>query len=275
MPGKTAWIRIGAEGLVIVGSILLAFALDAWWDRRTEAEEERIILTDLRSDFEASLQGLERRWIPLHTAALRATQELLWLMARGDEPPPQHDGILTPAFIESVVLPTADGSDPVALRPVRVQDSIVGAALFTATYDPTLSSLEALLSSGSLSKVSNREVRALLAQFPAMLADLGDEERLARDHVYAVVRPVLHRQVNAVAAEMIGYQWMEAQDPIPAAATTRRTKIQASTELANTLSARFHAQWGVVSEAWSLRDSMEQMIALLDLELDDSEPAGR
>ena len=39
------------EGLVIVLSILLAFAIDAWWDERQERIEEGEILHGLNQEF--------------------------------------------------------------------------------------------------------------------------------------------------------------------------------------------------------------------------------
>jgi len=38
---KTRWVRALLEGLVIVGSILLAFGIDAWWEGRSEAQAEQ------------------------------------------------------------------------------------------------------------------------------------------------------------------------------------------------------------------------------------------
>lgn len=37
---KIPWLRIGAESVAIVGSILLAFSIDAWWDQRQERRLE-------------------------------------------------------------------------------------------------------------------------------------------------------------------------------------------------------------------------------------------
>jgi len=44
------WKRLVAEGTAIVFSILLAFWIDAWWDQREDAEEERILLETLLTD---------------------------------------------------------------------------------------------------------------------------------------------------------------------------------------------------------------------------------
>ena len=43
------WPRIFAEGAIIVISILLAFAIDAWWDDRNAQQDEAIYLSTLRS----------------------------------------------------------------------------------------------------------------------------------------------------------------------------------------------------------------------------------
>ena len=40
-----------AEGAAIVVSILLAFAIDAWWEERQERTEEQQILLDLADEF--------------------------------------------------------------------------------------------------------------------------------------------------------------------------------------------------------------------------------
>src|SRR5687767_6329967 len=47
------------EGLVIVISILAAFALDRWWDARMAAEEEQQVLDRLQSEFQDARTELE------------------------------------------------------------------------------------------------------------------------------------------------------------------------------------------------------------------------
>jgi len=49
---RVPWKRVGVEAVAIVGSILLAFAIDAWWDNRKAAQDEieslELIHRDLR-----------------------------------------------------------------------------------------------------------------------------------------------------------------------------------------------------------------------------------
>ena len=51
---QVPWLRIITEGVAIVASILLAFAIDAWWQRRAELEQANALVVSLYADFEAS-----------------------------------------------------------------------------------------------------------------------------------------------------------------------------------------------------------------------------
>ena len=54
------WMRISVEATAIVASILLAFAIDAWWQNRQDRIDEQEILAGLRSEFIANLDILTR-----------------------------------------------------------------------------------------------------------------------------------------------------------------------------------------------------------------------
>lgn len=54
------WSRILAEGVVIVVSILLAFAIDAWWDRSQDRAREQAYLRLLETDLTATLENNAR-----------------------------------------------------------------------------------------------------------------------------------------------------------------------------------------------------------------------
>ncbi len=54
------WKRIAVQATAIVISILLAFAIDAWWAERQERELEHRTLEALRSDLEATNKELDR-----------------------------------------------------------------------------------------------------------------------------------------------------------------------------------------------------------------------
>lgn len=60
MVNRRGWRDLGLEGVVIVVSILLAFALDAWWDSRGQRREEIQVLENLRADFQVAGSQLDR-----------------------------------------------------------------------------------------------------------------------------------------------------------------------------------------------------------------------
>ena len=57
---KIPWKRLSAEAVAIVASILLAFAIDTWWEDLKDAELESGYLVSIREDFEANRALLER-----------------------------------------------------------------------------------------------------------------------------------------------------------------------------------------------------------------------
>jgi hypothetical protein len=78
MPNKTAiqWGRLGAEGAAIVASILLAFAIDAWWESRQNRADEIAALDALKSDLNTFLIGLD--WVDTHARGIHdSTRKLL------------------------------------------------------------------------------------------------------------------------------------------------------------------------------------------------------
>ena len=48
---KLPWKRLLAEATAIVLSILLAFAIDAWWEDRGDRQAEKLLLHRLKADF--------------------------------------------------------------------------------------------------------------------------------------------------------------------------------------------------------------------------------
>jgi len=56
---KIPWNRLAAEGFVVVVSILLAFAIDAWWDRYKEDRREDGQLAAMRAEFLSSSVAID------------------------------------------------------------------------------------------------------------------------------------------------------------------------------------------------------------------------
>jgi hypothetical protein len=89
MPRQVPWFRIGAEGVAIVVSILLAFGIQAWWesmqDRQSERRALELIHGDLLTDtIELAASGLY---------AQGYAQSARWLTDRWDDPEVDLDSV--------------------------------------------------------------------------------------------------------------------------------------------------------------------------------------
>jgi hypothetical protein len=126
--------RVILEAVVIVGSILLAFAIDAAWDRSLDRERRSELIAALRSDFVATAEQLDSV-IPFVEASLRRTNRY-------------HQGL-----IQELDLPL---------------DSLRG--YFNATFDgfvfqPSLSNYDGAISSGRLAEIATPELNAAFSDF--------------------------------------------------------------------------------------------------------------
>ena len=89
-PPGIGWSRLVAEGAVIVVSILLAFAVDAWWDSRQERAREDAYLRELVVDLEgtfANNAAFSQRAESIDWAAARLVQSYY------EATPPQPDSV--------------------------------------------------------------------------------------------------------------------------------------------------------------------------------------
>jgi len=79
MEQTTYWNRLAIEGFVIVVSILLAFAVDAWWDERQKRDSEIQQLNRVAAELEINAARIRTKLETL-SRARDATSELIsWM----------------------------------------------------------------------------------------------------------------------------------------------------------------------------------------------------
>ena len=157
MSKRIPWTRVFLEGVVIVGSILLAFGIQAWWDGLQEREEEQEILVGLEAEF-VDLQARLQRWTAYNRWGAGMLERVL--------------------------------SDSVATLQAPSIDSAFSAATVVNVLDQG-GALEALLSSGRLELIRDREIRARLAKWPDWLDDIHTNDLSARDFAMREIAPFL------------------------------------------------------------------------------------
>ncbi len=266
--------RYLGEMVVVVGSILIAFGVDAWWDGRQAAQQEQVILAELERDFQASLEGLDSLWLPTHRAALNAGLELLWIVRTGSAagyPAASGDNPWS-AGSEAFLLPLADVPFPGGPRTVQVRDSLVAVALFEATYDPTLASLDALAQGEGLGVLRSYELRGALAALSSVLADARDEELRTRALVNEELRPALRRAGNVILPEIVAWRFFAPAlpdgEPVPDRLRDHVLELRVDGELANILASRLRLQMDVVGSLEDVREIMVEVLELIEGELE-------
>ena len=143
-PRSIPWKQIAVEAVAIVVSILLAFAIDAWWAERIERNVEHEALRALHSDFKTSRDNIE--WV------LRSLADGRSSFARFQS--------ATPAELAEI--------NPDAIRP------IIGGLLKNHTFDPVTATLDALANDGRLGLISDSQVLRQLSSWRKELDNIAD-----------------------------------------------------------------------------------------------------
>ena len=160
-----------AEGVLIVVSILVAFAIDAWWSDRQEQVEERLILESLRSEFLSNAQEIPA-FIAIHEVSATYTRELIFLMKNAQPG-------------ESVLFSVAKLAHVINHR----------------STDPQRGALDAMLQSGGLARINNPDIRERLAGWPRLVVDATENEELLRRQWNPMLFQAMARTADLSALE--------------------------------------------------------------------------
>ena len=181
---KMPWKRISVEAMAIVASILLAFAIDAWWEYRIEREVEQEVLANLLIEFERNRVELDRTLDTL-TGSQNAAKRLLMFAGKS----------LT--------------SDDNAVIEQKLDE------LYYFTFDPPSGALESLMSAGQLNLILNTELRVRLAGWSGLVKDYKEDEEELDYLIYRDLVPTVYAinplpNVEDAAPGFFQSQWQEA-----------------------------------------------------------------
>ena len=147
------WKRIVVEAAAIVISILLAFAIDAWWEDHQRKSEEQVILASLYKEAQEIVSLIDETRI--YTAGLRDATRRVYNVAAASE------SEVTDAEIDQFLVELLWHINP------------------SVTNAPVL---ESIVGSGDLEVISSGELRRQLGSVTVFLAALKDE--IIRDSDY-------------------------------------------------------------------------------------------
>jgi hypothetical protein len=152
------WLLL--EGVAIVVSILMAFWIDAWWDQRKDHLEEREILIGLEIEFE-DLRARLDRWVEVNN---------------------RRTGLINQFLSESVV----------DMNLQSIEQTLASASI--ANVLDQGGALEALINSGRLERISDRDLRGRLLKMPDWLDDIHTNDLSIRGFTVNQIQPFLAKR---------------------------------------------------------------------------------
>jgi hypothetical protein len=167
MTRQISWARVAIEVVAIVGSILLAFAIDAWWQQRQEQSQEHELIRALLDDFGQNAERVDSIGT-LHRSRRLALERLL-------------EASSNPA--------SADG-DSLSYWLSRLYQG--------HTVEVVEGTLNTLLSSGQLSLIRNDSLRVRLSEWPAAIGDFHEIEMIVANVIFNDVYPATRDYIPLV-----------------------------------------------------------------------------
>ena len=183
------WKRLSVEAAAIVGSILLAFAIDAWWQERIDESREREILIALLGDFRGSIVSIEEGRA-FHRDVQQNNERLLASIVSGD-------GSLSDAEIDKTL-----------------------GALTWWDSQPRFSTgaLNSLVFGGELSIIKDDALRQILADWPSEIQRAESLRNQDYDFFLNVMMPYLRKNGHLLQISTIA-------DPKPGGSGEKSTVI--------------------------------------------------
>jgi hypothetical protein len=182
MSGKIPWLRVVVEGAVIVGSILLAFAIDTAWEGRQERRSEQEYITRIIADLEETRDQVLENAVHYESLLDHGTAILPILTGAAAVPAD------TLGFLASV------------LQASRITDPVVA----RGAYDD-------LISTGNLRLVRSELLRAALSRFYANVENQLNPVDFSRDQ--AAYRETV-RSILPADLQMAIRRWCLDADPL-------------------------------------------------------------
>jgi hypothetical protein len=149
--------RAAAEFAIIVAGVLVALWLDAGWAWLQDRQDERALIADLRSDFEANRSALQQVLADQHRAA-DVTRQILTVGVGG--------------------------------LPADSVDALFQAMLNVQTFNPRTGALNSALGSGRIQLLTSQGLRSALTAWPGYLEDASEEVAESMPQLFLVGQAV-------------------------------------------------------------------------------------
>ena len=230
---KISWKRLATEVVAIVGSILLAFAIDAWWEERQDRQTERDDLEQLHVEFVLDRDRVNDNGTA--TRAANATSELKELLL---------------SYI---------GEEDV----LDVPNELLRGVKATPTFDSVTPVLDGLILSGRLEKIRSQEVRSAISNWQRWIQQVEETELGARQFVQAQLIPALTKRGNM--GLVFGERLYSDKD----VELEGMTSVRVDEELVGLVANRQANTKFIITALDNLRIAANDVVVAIELELGD------
>lgn len=163
--------KLALEGAVVVVSILIAFALDAWWDDRELQQETAEDLAIVEFELAENIRLVQVTMDIMSQVVVANNSLIAELLAHPDS-----------AMVE-------------------IQDATIFWSLFShPTFDPSLGGTDAWIATGRLGGLESSLLRRRLASVRGKVEDVVEEQRVARELVVREIYPLIKNDIGDIAS---------------------------------------------------------------------------
>jgi len=231
------WRRTIVESVAIILSILLAFAIDASWDKMKERNQEKAFLVSLLSDFKETRSRIDESIIA-HTRFIDMARQLLIL----------------------------HGDDRRNIEPEALEE-MLSAVFFNweSLYLPS-GSRDALFASGDIEIIDNEELREMLAAWPSVVDDANEDDILIANDVMSNLAPYLQSKIRT--RNVIRVSNSDAADLIPRIESVNYDAVWNDPLFENLITFRIVNESYAVDENDRLSEAVDEIIRVIEKELD-------
>lgn len=155
----------GEIALVMIG-ILLALQVNNWNETKIAEAEERILLENLKTDFETRYEELEE-FTEIRNEVFVIIKELNYMIADRKTMPPALEMHQKFSYLNNLVI-----------------------------FNEQFKVLDVLFSTGKIDKISNKELKTRLLQWPQYVEEMMEEQRIRYDIYNSVLLPLQYKYLN-------------------------------------------------------------------------------
>ena len=233
------------EMVVVVGSILIAFGLDAWWQSQGELEKERAVLVAL-------------------------AEEMTDVRAAIDTEKGFHEAVAA----SIVQLKQLTSSRSMDVEPDTLDKLLADLCWWSGESNYPTGTVTSVISSGDLSLIQNEELRHLVAGWPRIVGDIVENERMEMDLFKTswmpflmdrIYLPQLRKWFSSIPGKVEGPAVI-SDVPIRSEPTDHRS-ILLDPKFPNELEYRLWMQDDILSDFSEFDSQLDQLLTLIEREI--------